>query len=60
MDSVRDFVDSIASGENLEAESHFNTALAQKVGDALETKRMEVAKTFVTHHIPEVGEEDSD
>jgi hypothetical protein len=60
MDNVRDFVDSIASGDNLEAESHFNNALAQKVGDALETKRMEVAKTFVTHHIPEVGEEDSD
>jgi hypothetical protein len=60
MDNVRDFVDSIASGDNLEAESHFNNALAQKVGDALETKRMEVAKTFVTHHIPEVSEEDSD
>ena len=60
MDNVRDFVVSIASGDNLEAESHFNNALAQKVGDALETKRMEVAKTFVTHHIPEVGEEDSD
>jgi len=59
MDAVKDFVDSIARGDNLEAESHFNNALAVKVGDALETKRQEVAKTFVTHHIPEV-EEDSD
>jgi len=57
MDNVRDFVDSIASGDNLSAETHFNNALAQKVGDALETKRMEVAKTFVTHHIPEVEED---
>lgn len=57
--SVRDFVDSIASGDNLSAETHFNQALAAKVGDALETKRQEVAKTFVTHHIPEV-EEDSE
>ena len=56
---VRDFVDSIASGDNLAAETHFNNALAAKVGDALETKRQDVAKTFVTHHIPEV-EEDSE
>ena len=59
MDTVRDFVSSIAKGDNLEAEKHFNNALASKVGDALETKRVEVAKTFVTDHIPEV-EEDSE
>lgn len=59
MSNVRDFVDSIASGDNLSAETHFNNALASKVGDALEVKRMEVAKTFVTHHVPEV-EEDSE
>ena len=57
--TVRDFVDAIGSGDNLSAETHFNNALASKVGDALETKRQEVAKTFVTHHIPEV-EEDSE
>ena len=60
MDNVRNFIDSIASGDNLEAETHFNNALAHKVGDALETKRMEVANTFVTHHIPQVDEEDSE
>jgi len=54
---VRDFVDSISDGDNLAAETHFNNALASKVGDALETKRKEVAKTFVTHHIPEVDED---
>ena len=58
MENVKDFVSSIASGDNLSAETHFNTALASKVGDALETKRQDVAKTFVTHHIPEV--EDSE
>ena len=57
--TVRDFVNSIASGDNLDAETHFNNALSAKVGDALENKRKDVAKTFVTHHIPEV-EEDSD
>ena len=59
MENVKDFVSSIASGDNLAAETHFNNALAMKVGDALETKRQDVAKTFVTHHIPEV-EEDSE
>jgi hypothetical protein len=59
MEDVKNFVDSIATGDNLSAETHFNNALAAKVGDALETKRVDVAKTFVTHHIPEV-EEDSE
>ena len=58
MDSVKDFVGSITTGDNLDAEQHFKSALAAKVGDALETKRQEVAKTFVTHHVPEV--EDSE
>ena len=59
MDTVRDFVNAIGDGDNLAAETHFNNALAAKVGDALETKRQDVAKTFVTQHIPEV-EEDSE
>ena len=57
--NVRDFVDSIGDGDNLSAETQFNAALAAKVGDALEAKRKDVAKTFVTQHIPEV-EEDSE
>ena len=59
MEQVKNFVDSIASGNNMDAEAHFNQALAHKVGNALETKRVEVAQTFVTDHIPEV-EEDSE
>jgi len=58
MDSVKDFVSAIGDGDNLSAETHFNAALSAKVGDALETKRKDVAKTFVTHHVPEV--EDSE
>ncbi len=58
MDTVKDFVNAIGDGDNLSAETHFNNALAAKVGDALETKRQDVAKTFVTHHVPEV--EDSE
>jgi len=43
----REFVDSIASGNNLSAEKAFKDSIANKVGDALETKRQEVSKTFV-------------
>ena len=43
----REFVDAVASGKNLDAEKVFKTAMASKIGDTLETKRSEVAKTFV-------------
>ena len=44
----REFVDSVASGNNLEAEKAFKNSIASKVGDALEIKRKEVSKTFVS------------
>lgn len=59
MEDVKNFINAISDGDNLSAETHFNSALAAKVGDALETKRQDVAKSFVTHHVPEV-EEDSE
>ena len=43
----REFVDSIALGNNLGAEKAFKDSIANKVGDALETRRKEVSKTFV-------------
>ena len=43
----REFVDSVASGNNLGAEKAFKDSIAGKVGDALEIKRKEVSKTFV-------------
>jgi len=59
MENVRDFVNAIGDGDNLAEETHLNNALAVKEGGELETKRQDVAKTFVTHHVPEV-EEDSE
>ena len=43
----REFVDSIASGDNLDAEKAFKNSMTNKVGDALEVKRKEMSKTFV-------------
>ena len=45
----REFIDAIASGNNLEAENVFKNAISTKVGDALEIKRKEVAKGFVSN-----------
>ena len=45
--SSENFVDALHSGKNLEAEDAFKSAMQDKVGAALETKRKEVANTFV-------------
>ena len=52
--SAKEFVDAISDDSNLEAEDAFKNAIQQKVGDALETKRQELAKGMVNKHIPEV------
>jgi len=54
----KDIIDAIASGDNLGAESQFKNAIQQKVGNALEKRREEVANTMVTQHIPEVENEE--
>ena len=42
-----EFVNAIYNGKNLEAEDTFKSAMQDKIGAALETKRKEVANTFV-------------
>ena len=43
----KEFVDAIVDGSNLEAEKAFSITMANRVGDALEVKRKELANTFV-------------
>ena len=43
----REFVDSVVSGNNIEAETAFKSSISTKVGDALEIKRKDLANTFV-------------
>tara|TARA_B100000900_G_scaffold294498_1_gene253272 strand:+ start:602 stop:778 length:177 start_codon:yes stop_codon:yes gene_type:complete len=52
----REMIDALADGDNLSAENEFKNAVSQKVGDALELKRKEVAGTMIKQHIPEVEE----
>ena len=43
----REFVDKVASGNNVEAEKAFTASVSTKVGDALEVKRKEISANFV-------------
>ncbi len=42
----REFIDAIASGNNLGAEDEFKSSISSKVGDALEIRRKELSQTF--------------
>ena len=56
--SSEDFVNALQKGNNLEAEDAFKTAIGDKVADALETKRREVANSFVKTKKVESDEEE--
>ena len=56
--SSEDFVNALQKGNNLEAEDAFKTAIGDKVADALETKRREVANNFVKTKKVESDEEE--
>ena len=53
----REFVDSIINDDNVSGEDAFKTAISAKVGETLEVKRREYAKTFVST-LPQAVEED--
>ena len=55
----KEFVDSITTGNNIDAETAFKNSMITKVGDALEIKRKEYSKTFVNTVNPEETDADS-
>ena len=55
----REFVDSIISGSNIEAEAAFKSSISTKVGDAIEVKRKDYSKTFVNNVSPEETDADT-
>tara|TARA_B100001057_G_C22600411_1_gene852552 strand:- start:169 stop:345 length:177 start_codon:yes stop_codon:yes gene_type:complete len=52
----REIINALANNDNLQAENEFKNAISQRVGDALELKRKDVAGTMIKQHIPEVEE----
>ena len=47
MAETKDIIDALSDGDNIGAEKAFKDTINTKVGDALETKRKEVANSFV-------------
>ena len=60
----REFVDSVALGNNVGAEKAFKDSIGNKVGDALEVRRKEISKTFVAgatgHAVPVTTDQEVD
>ena len=54
--SSDDFVNALQQGNNLGAEDAFKSAMQDKVADALENKRREVANSFVKTVIKDDGD----
>ena len=46
-ENVENMVDSLASGDNVAAQSAFKSALTDKIGDALDAKRQTVANDWL-------------
>ena len=51
MAETKDIIDALSDGDNLSAEEAFKNTIQSKVGDALETKRKEVANSFVKSEV---------
>ena len=51
-----EFVNALQNGKNLEAENAFKSAMQDKIGAALETKRREVANSFVKTVVKDDGD----
>ena len=56
----REFVDSIQNSNNLEAEKAFKDSMGVKVGDALEIKRKDISKEFVSNYTNQKTDVDED
>ena len=56
MAETKDIIDALSTGDNLGAETAFKDTIQSKVGDALETKRREVANNFVKTKVEDDGD----
>lgn len=51
--SIPNMINALIDDNKIEAENAFKEVISQKIGDALDLKRVEVANTVVKHHIPQ-------
>ena len=48
---VPDMINALLDDNKIGAESSFKNAISQKIGDALDLKRIQVANSLVTQHV---------
>ncbi len=58
MSKLPDMISALVTDNKVDAESHFKSSMAQKIGSALDLKRVEVANSLVKGQ-PETSIEDS-
>ena len=58
MSKLPDLISALVTDNKVDAESHFKSSMAQKIGSALDLKRVEVANSLVKGQ-PETSIEDS-
>jgi hypothetical protein len=46
-ETIKDIIGKLRDGDNINAEKAFNTAMAGKMSDALDAKKVELASTMV-------------
>jgi len=58
MSELPDMISAVVGDNKIDAESHFKNTIAQKIGSALELKRVEVANSLIKGQ-PNTSVEDS-
>ena len=56
----KELIDAIDTGDNVTAQNIFKDSMVQKVGNTLEVKRQEIAKTFIQQYKDLKAENDKD
>lgn len=55
-ETIKDIIDRLRDGDNVNAEKAFNTAMAGKMNDALDAKKVELASSMVQRKVEEPEE----
>ena len=60
MSALPDMISAVVGDNKIDAESHFKNSMAQKIGSALDLKRVEVANSLVKGQLDTSVEDSAD
>ena len=60
MSELPDMISALVDDNKIDAESHFKNTMAQKIGSALDLKRVEVANSLIKGHSSTSVEDSAD